>query len=294
MRKPSHKNMFRLNTLLARTGSSLALRSIRLFSGLSACPALFSVQALVQRWWSLCSIVIIYWLLYYPCTTWDELWLTLAGKHLELLMRSCEYVCVRSSYNTNALPFNTCKSKRHMHTEPTEIQKSINYDYTRWWTALCTSSNSKYSDWCDHALSTTQHMGPTNEMCNLCVHARMTPWTFRVNTPGAAGVLTRNVVLHLFSVGFPHVSVGGIVGNHWRLSSARSLFQRAIEPCEGLVISKDTRCLLQHIPPMAKRIPCQAACFSSQCACPALPIFPMVGRNPFSRRLTRARPSVKL
>ena len=65
----------------------------------------------------------------------------------------------------------------------------------------------------------------------MCVHACMTPWTLRVNTPGAAGVLTRNVVLHLFSVGFPHVSVGGIVGNHWRLSSARSLFQRAIEPC---------------------------------------------------------------
>ena len=33
---------------------------------------------------------------------------------------------------------------------------------------------------------------------------------------------------------------------------------------QGLVISKDTRCLLQHIPPMAKRIPNQAACFSSQ------------------------------
>ena len=65
----------------------------------------------------------------------------------------------------------------------------------------------------------------------MCVHACMTPWTLTVNTPGAAGVLTRNVVLHLFSVGFPHVSVGGIVGNHWRLSSARSLFQRAIEPC---------------------------------------------------------------
>ena len=73
-------------------------------------------------------------------------------------------------------------------------------------------------------------MGPTNEMCNLCVHACMTQWAFRVNTPGAAGVLTRNVVLHLFSVGFPHVSVGGIFGNHWRLSSAWSLFQRAIKP----------------------------------------------------------------
>ena len=33
---------------------------------------------------------------------------------------------------------------------------------------------------------------------------------------------------------------------------------------QGLVISKDTRCLLQHIPPMVKQIPCQAACFSSQ------------------------------
>ena len=73
-------------------------------------------------------------------------------------------------------------------------------------------------------------MGPTKEMCNLCVHACMTPWTFKVNTPGAAGVFTWNVVLHLFSVGFPHVSVGGIVGNHWRLSSAPSLFQRAIKP----------------------------------------------------------------
>ena len=29
---------------------------------------------------------------------------------------------------------------------------------------------------------------------------------------------------------------------------------------QGPVISKDTKCLLQHIPPMAKRIPNQAAC----------------------------------
>ena len=129
-------------------------------------------------------------------------------------------------------------------------------------------------------------------MCNLCVHACMTPWTFRVNTPGAAGVLTRNVVLHLFGVGFPHVSVGGIVGNHWRLSSARSLFQRAIEPSNSRACDfQRYQVSLATHSPNGKTDSKPGCLSSSQCACPALPICPMVGRNPFSPQLQWPRPS---
>lgn len=95
----------------------------------------------------------------------------------------------------------------------------------------------------------------------------------------------------LCSVGFPHLSVGGIFGNHWRLSSTRTLL--SVNPFSRAVISKDTKCLFQHISPRAKRIPNQAASFSNQCACPALSHLSMVGWNPFSPQLTRSRPELK-
>ena len=89
----------------------------------------------------------------------------------------------------------------------------------------------------------------------MWVCARMAPWSFRVTKPCAAGLFTRNVCYALQRRLSPHFSVGGIFGNRWHLSSARSLVQRS-PLCQGLRFPNLPVCLsTPSVPPVAKQIP---------------------------------------
>ena len=158
-------------------------------------------------------------------------------------------------------------------------------------------SNTTHHDLITHAVSTNHHtkVGPYKrdvQHVRACMHDPM-------NTQGKHTRCSRcaysECCATLVQCRLPTCFSGRYLWKSLALVQRLVAFPASYQASvQRLVISKDARCLLQHIPPMAKRIPSPAACFSSQCACPALPIFPMVGRNPFSRRLTRARPSVKL